>query len=385
MNSLQEPVLRDLWSLLELKSLADLTPGQGLFGAHPLRRIFYANGLQGQGRLLSESVVRDLQACQDVPGFGAVRRGLKSCTTFWSARLQLALGGVLVRAGQRFEFEKPVDRQRNIVPEAEYSALRASRAVGAAVDIHLLDSPFDIEIYARARQFFETFDIENFRSRALTPSSLKSPVVCEAAVKSLWPAASGGSCEFERYLLRSIPVVLEGGEVETFEASNGDLSATVRQGSVNRKRDWDYWDDVRVYYEDLEPDGQSIHLCYSDDTPVHRFYNDLTEGFKKGGQLARYPSGRFQVLVLELPHTLFRLAEPNFADFQTRVGKRVRAWLNQRRALGFEQTVAGIMLAEFGTVADTSGSKQALYRVPIVVDEFPGSLELMEALARGEV
>ena len=386
MDGLQESVLRELWSALELKSLADLKPGRGLFGAHPLRRIFHAHGLRGQGKFLAESVVRNLKACNDLKGIGDLRLALKSSSTFWSTRLQLALGGVLIRAGQHFEFEKPVDRQRNVIQEAEYTTMRQNRAIGTAVDIHLLNLPFDIEIYGRTRQFFETFDIENFRANASVPSFLKAPVVCEAIVKSLWPAASCASDELERYLLRSIPVVMEGGEVDIFEGSNGDLSATVRQGFVNQDGGWDYWDDVGVHLQGFERDGQSIHLCYKDETTLSRFYSDLTEGLKKGRQLNRYPRGRFQILVVELPHTLFRLAEPNFAEFQAQVGKRVQAWLAQRRQLGGHQTVAGILLAEFGSVVDSSGSpKLALYRVPIVIDEFPGCLDLMETLARGEV
>jgi hypothetical protein len=386
MDGLQESVLRELWSLLELESLADLKPGLGLFGAHPLRRVFHAHGLRGQGKFLAESVVRDLKACNDVQGIAHLREALKSSATFWSTRLQLALGGVLIRAGQRFEFEKPVDRQRTIIPASEYAAMRQNCEIGTAVDIHLLDLSFDIEIYGRSRQFFETFDIENFRANASVPRFLKAPVVCEAVVKSLWPAASGATDELEGYLLRSIPVALEGGKITPFEGNNGDISAAVRQGRVDLDKGWDYYDDVGVHYEGLECDAQSIHLCYRDETPLARFCSDLTEGLKKGRQLNKYPQGRFQILIIELPHTLFRLAEPNSAEFDGHVRKRVQAWLAQRRQLRLPQTVAGIMLAEFGSVADSSGApRQILYRVPIAIDDFPGSLELMETLARGEV
>lgn len=314
-------LIESLRHALGIASFDELRPQGGLFGAHPIRALLKAEGLIPHNRAELAALLDDLRNCAGVQGLHKVQRALRYAHDYWSARLQLAIATLLLAKDVELEFEVVVDRGREIVTckkKAERMLRKNKHAT--EIDIHLLESNIDIEVAWRRPQFFRTFDPEYLAQQRVFPDLAlisRRDIVCDIRASSLVLPDNQQFKMLERYFLQAIPAALEGSNPEPFTSTTLGITVTFRSEALH-PQNCHFKDTIGLALDDSHLEAW-LHLCYTDETPLDRFFEDFKKllgnahfggkGHGKMEQLRKYPQGRIQVLAIGFPHTLVRYSE----------------------------------------------------------------------------
>ena len=387
-------------------------PQGGLFGAHPLRGILLSERLTPESRAECNALLDDLALCELADGFTKVKKSLRVAKNYWSARFQLALAGRLLHSGHRLRFEAVVDRERRVV-ESGAASNRARRDGHrlTEVDIPLLDAEVDIEVCTRREQFFLNFDPEVLATleKPLINPDEERQIICDVRLSSLVQPERNEFHKVEEFFREAIPAIIRGSEVSTYTHAGLGIEVKIRTGILEEQK-CDRRDTVGLAFGN-KSFKTWLHLCYQDETPLERFFEDLQGALGSvhfGGrdtgkmtQLRKYPGSRKHVLAIGFPHTLIRFAEgDDKARFRNGVVERVSTWMESKHLhenrldrrveptipigsngpLGpalwhsgrssSRSFVKALLLMEFGHFEDMTPTS-TLYRYPVLIGNEP--------------